>query len=61
MPALQGYCFFAFKTLDNRLQIKGNKKANQFKEELEAKGYQIELVNNSHNNFIKFNKYFVAR
>lgn len=33
--------------------FKGNKKANQFKEELEAKGYQIELVNNSHNNFIK--------
>ena len=39
--------------LSSIADFKGNKKANQFKEELEAKGYQIELVNNSHNNFIK--------
>ena len=33
--------------------FKGNKKATQFKEELEAKGYQIDLVANPHNGFIK--------
>ena len=33
--------------------FKGNVRATKFKEELEAKGYQIEFVNNEKNDFIK--------